>query len=127
MKLPIAYLREEIFISIVCSRVNISRRGSLPGITSSVLKFFLLSRSHLLNIIAGGRIMLNFLCGLKAKDAMAPRIQKKRYCGIYFGRKMHYEIDEIFRLRDPFGNSHTTQGVRTIASSIRKHPDKHYK
>ena len=51
--------------------------------TSGVLTFFSVSRSHLSNIIAGGGIMLNFLCGLKAKNAMAPRIQEKD-CEIYF-------------------------------------------
>ena len=87
MKLPIASLCEEMFISIACGRVNISLRGSLPGTTSGVLTFFPVSRSHLMNITAGGRITLNFLCGPKAKDATATRVQKKMHCGIYFGRQ----------------------------------------
>ena len=76
MKLPIASLREEVFISIMYSRVNISRHTSLPGTTSGVLKFFSVSRSHLLHMIAGGRVTLDFLRRPKAKDATAPRIQK---------------------------------------------------
>ena len=87
MKLPIASSREEIFISIMYGRVNISGRGSLPGTASGVLTHFSVSRSHLWNIIAGGGIRLNFLRGSKAKDATAPRVQKMMHCGIYFGRK----------------------------------------
>ena len=87
MKLPIAFLCEEVFISIVYGRVNISRRGLLPRTTSDVLTYFSVSRLHLLNIIAGGGIRLNFLHGVKAKDATAPRIQKMMHCGIYSDRE----------------------------------------
>ena len=38
-------------------------------------------------LIAGGGITLNFLCGPKAKDATAPRIQKMMHCGIYISRE----------------------------------------
>ena len=93
------------FTSIVYGRVNISRCGSLLGTASGVLMFFSVSRSHLLNIIAGGGITLNFLRGPKANDATAPRIQKQMHCGFISAEKRHYGIDEIFRLRDPFGNS----------------------
>ena len=88
MKLPIASLNEEIFISIVYGCVNISRHESLPGTTSSVMTFFYsVSMLHLLNVIAGGGVTLNFLRGLKAKDTTAPCIQNIIHFGIYFGRE----------------------------------------
>ena len=87
MKLPITSLHEEIFISIVYGRVNISRHGLLPGTAYGVLTYFSVSRSHLLTIIMDGGIGLNFLRGLKAKDAPVSRIQKMMHCGIYFGRE----------------------------------------
>ena len=87
MKLPIASLREIIYTSIMYSRVNISRCGLLPGTTSSVAAFFSVSRSHLLNIIAGGGITLNSLCGPKGKDATAPHIREKMHNGIFFSRE----------------------------------------
>ena len=52
-----------------------------------MLMFFLVSRSHPLNIIAGGGIRLNFLRSPKAKDATVPRSQKNKYCRIYFGQE----------------------------------------
>ena len=66
---------------------NISRRGLFPGTTSGVLTFCSVSRSHLLNIIVGGGITLNFLRGSKAKDATAPPIQKKMQWWFDFSRE----------------------------------------
>ena len=131
MKLPIASLRKKIFISIVYGRVNISHHGSLPGTTSSVLTFFSVSRSHLLNTIVVVGITLNFLRHPKAKDVTAPRIQKKVRCRIYFGRKNALWDRWDFCLRDPFGNSHILRKAfgrlhqkldARVASSIRKRP-----
>ena len=50
---------------------TLSLHDALPisGTTSGVLTYFLVSRSYLLNIIAGRGIRLNFLRGSKAKDA----------------------------------------------------------
>ena len=87
MKLPITSLCEEIFIFIVYGLVNISRHGSLPGATYGVLTYLSMSKSHLLNIIAGGGIRLHFLLGTKANNATAPHIQKMMHCGIYFDRE----------------------------------------
>ena len=81
MKLPIPSLHVGIFISVVHGRVNTLRRGSLPWTTSGLLTCFLVSKSHLLNIIVDWGITLNFLRGPKAKDATAPRIQKKCIVG----------------------------------------------
>ena len=84
-----------IFISIVYSCVDIP---------CGVMTFFSVSRSHLLDIIAGGGITLDFLCGLKAKNATAPRIQKKCIVGFIPAEKIQCEIYATFHLRRPFKN-----------------------
>ena len=124
--MPIASLREEISISIIYGRVNISRCGSLPGTTFGVLTVLSVSRSQ--HNCGWGVITLNFLRGSKAKDATAPRIQKKMHCEIYFGRenalwdRWDFSFTGFVRKL-----SHITRGVRMIASkawceSIQKCP-----
>ena len=66
---------------------------------------FLVSRSHLLNMIAGRGIMLNFSCGAEATDGTAPCLQQKCIVGFILAEKMHSGMDEIFYLRYLFGNS----------------------
>ena len=85
MKLPIASLHKEIFISILYGGVNISCCGSLPGITSDVLLFFSMSRSHLFNMIAGERIMLNFL-----RSPKTPAFRKNCIVGFISAEKTHF-------------------------------------
>ena len=96
-----------------------------------VLTFFFVSRSHLLNIIAGGGITLNFLCGPKASDATAPRIRKKMHCGIYFSRESAlWDLRDFSFTQSVQKCSHITWGIgwshqkldARVASSIRKHP-----
>ena len=69
------------------------------------LAVFSVSRSDLLKVMASGGITLNFLRGPKAKSVMAVNASRKNFiAGFISLEKMHYGIDEIFLLRDPFRN-----------------------
>ena len=52
-----------------------------------MLTIFPVSRSHLLELIVGGGMALDFLPGLKANYVMAGHIQKRFHRGIYFDQE----------------------------------------